>query len=151
MYGDITLTRLGLSEDHFKMLCNEVHVVYHMAATLKLEATLKPAIEMNLNGTKNFMKVCKSMKNLLVACHLSTAFCNCDQNIMEEKVYDWPHAPNDLIKCAEWMDEKTMDDLSKTLMSPHPNTYLYSKRLAEILVRDEYPNLPLCIVRPSIG
>ena len=26
----------------------------------------------------------------------------------------------------------------------------YTKRLAEILVRDEYKNIPVCIVRPSI-
>lgn len=40
--------------------------------------------------------------------------------------------------------------MEKKLIDPHPNTYTYTKRLAEILVRDEYPNLPLCICRPSI-
>lgn len=28
--------------------------------------------------------------------------------------------------------------------------YSYTKRLAEILVRDEYKNIPSCIVRPSV-
>lgn len=37
------------------------------------------------------------------------------------------------------------------LLHPHPNTYTYSKRLAETLVTNEYPNLPCCIARPSIG
>lgn len=40
--------------------------------------------------------------------------------------------------------------MEKRLIAPHPNTYTYTKRLAEILVRDEYPNLPICICRPSI-
>jgi fatty acyl-CoA reductase len=44
-----------------------------------------------------------------------------------------------------------MADLGKTLIAPHwPNTYTYTKRLAEILVQREFPNLPICIVRPSI-
>lgn len=32
----------------------------------------------------------------------------------------------------------------------NPSRYTYTKRLAELLVRDQYPNLPVCIVRPSI-
>lgn len=145
------MKNLGLSEEHLKLVASETHIAFHLAATLKLEATLKPAVEMNLLGTKHFIDVCKMMKNLVSACHLSTAFCNGDQTFMEEKVYDWPHAPMDLIKCAEWMDEATMHNMSKTMMPPFPNTYLYTKRLAECLVRDEFQNLPLCVIRPSIG
>lgn len=37
-----------------------------------------------------------------------------------------------------------------SLIKPHPNTYTFSKRLAERLIADEYPNLPVCIARPSI-
>lgn len=37
------------------------------------------------------------------------------------------------------------------LLDQHPNCYTYSKRLAETLVANEYPNLPCCIARPSIG
>lgn len=37
------------------------------------------------------------------------------------------------------------------LLDPHPNTYTYTKRLAETLVAREYPNLPCVIARPSIG
>lgn len=39
----------------------------------------------------------------------------------------------------------------RSLLAPHPNTYTYSKRLAEDLVARSYPDLPACIVRPSIG
>ncbi len=41
--------------------------------------------------------------------------------------------------------------MQKTVLGVHPNTYTYTKRLAEILVRDEFAKgLPVCIVRPSI-
>jgi alcohol-forming fatty acyl-CoA reductase len=73
------------------------------------------------------------------------------KDVMSERVYECPHTPEDLMRCAEWMDEKTLDLITPTLMKPHPNTYTYSKRLAECLVRDAYPNLPVAIIRPSIG
>lgn len=37
------------------------------------------------------------------------------------------------------------------IIQPHPNTYTYSKRLAEKVVADKYPELPVAIARPSIG
>jgi fatty acyl-CoA reductase len=148
--GDITSPNLGLSNNQLQMVLNDTDIVFHLAATLKLEATLKPSVEMNLIGTRNVISLAKRMPNLKTMIHLSTAFCNSEQQIMEEKVYDCTVDPNDLIRCAEWMKEDTMADLGKTLIAPHPNTYTYTKRLAEILVQREYPLLPICIVRPSI-
>jgi fatty acyl-CoA reductase len=148
--GDVVLKELGLSNEHMKKVLDDTDIVFHLAATLKLEATLKPSVEMNLIGTRNVIELAKRMPKLKSIIHLSTAFCNSEQDVMEEKVYDCPDDPNDLIRCAEWMKEETMADLGNTLIAPHPNTYTYTKRLAEIFVRVEFPNLPICIVRPSI-
>jgi alcohol-forming fatty acyl-CoA reductase len=115
VYGDITSPQLGLSDEHFKKVVATAQVVYHMAASLKLEATLKPNVQMNLTGTKNVIDMCKQMPKLLVAIHLSTAFCNCDQEVLEEKVYDWNQDPMDLIRCAEWMTEDAMVCLSVSI------------------------------------
>lgn len=122
-----------------------------MAATLKLEGNLRDAIDMNLMGTQRALNVAKEMKQLEAFVHLSTAFCNCDQEVMYEKVYDFPHKPEDLMRLAEWMDVKTLDAITPDLLKPHPNTYTYSKRLAELLVRDHYETMPVIIARPSIG
>ena len=123
-----------------------------MAASLKLEATLKPNIIMNIVGTKNAINLARQMRMLIQFVHLSTAFCNVEPEISEEKVYDFDHNPEDLINLTEWMSEKTMIAVQKGILGIHPNTYTYTKRLAEILVRNEYNNgtLPVCIVRPSI-
>lgn len=95
--------------------------------------------------------MCHKVRNLSAVVHLSTAFCYCDQEVLLEKVYVCPHEPNDLIRCAEWMDITTIDKITPNLLQPHPNTYTYSKRLAEILVEQQHPALPICIARPSIG
>ncbi|GAB0100342.1 Fatty acyl-CoA reductase [Sergentomyia squamirostris] len=148
--GDVTFDGLGLSGDTLDRLLKSTSIVFHMAATLRLEANLKDAIDMNTTGTKRVLDVCRKMTNLKVLVHLSTAFCYCDKEVLHEKVYECPHNPHDLIRCAEWMDQKTLENITPNLISPHPNTYTYSKRLAEILVRNEYPNLPVVIARPSI-
>lgn len=149
--GDVLFDSLGLSGDQLEHVCRDTNVVFHCAATLRLEANLKDAIDMNTTGTKRVLDIVKQMKNLQSFIHLSTAFCHADQEVLLEKVYDCPHDPNDLIRCAEWMDAKTLEKITTDLLNPHPNTYTYSKRLAEILVQNEYPNYPVCIARPSIG
>lgn len=148
--GEITKPNFDLNFDHFKRVTETAEIVYHLAASLKLEATLKPNIIMNLVGTKNTLDLAKQMKNLIQIVHLSTAFCNIEPEIVDEKVYDYHHKPEDLIRCAEWMSEEAMAELQKEILGVHQNTYTYTKRLAEILVRNEYENLPLSIVRPSI-
>uniref|UniRef100_T1GXY6 Fatty acyl-CoA reductase n=1 Tax=Megaselia scalaris TaxID=36166 RepID=T1GXY6_MEGSC len=104
--GDVTKDGLGLSESDLKLLTENVNIVYHMAATLKLEGNLTDAINMNLTGTQRTLNIAKQMKNLNVFIHLSTAFCNCDQEVMYEKVYEFHHKPEDLMRMAEWMDVK---------------------------------------------
>lgn len=47
MQGDVTIDKLGLSDEQRETLAKEVSVVFHFAATLRLEAKLKDAIEMN--------------------------------------------------------------------------------------------------------
>jgi alcohol-forming fatty acyl-CoA reductase len=152
VFGDITEKDFGLNSEQLAKVLNESEIVFHMAASLKLEATLKPNIQMNLLGTKHALDLGKRMPNLMLLVHLSTAFCNCDETeVMYEKIYDWAHDPKELLRCAEWMDEETMEKITPKLLGPHPNTYTYTKRLAEILVTSEFENLPVCIVRPSIG
>ncbi|XP_017484385.1 PREDICTED: putative fatty acyl-CoA reductase CG5065 isoform X1 [Rhagoletis zephyria] len=148
--GDVTYENLGLSGENLKYVIDNTNIVFHMAATLKLEGNLKDAIDMNTTGTRRALDIAKQMKGLAAFVHVSTAFCNCDQEVMYEKVYEYPHKPEDLMRLVEWMDVKTLDSITPELLKPHPNTYTYSKRLAEILVRDHYETMPVIIARPSI-
>lgn len=150
VYGDITLARLGLNDQHFKKVL-EANLVFHVAASLRLEATLRPNILMNLTGTKNVIDIAKMMPNHVLTIHFSTAFCCCDEEVLAEKVIEWPEKPEDLIRCAEWMSDDAMAGMQQTVLKTQPNTYTYTKRLAELLIRDEYnKGFQICIVRPSI-
>ncbi|XP_006570570.1 uncharacterized protein LOC412986 isoform X1 [Apis mellifera] len=148
--GDVSGENLGLTKEQSEMLMDEIDIVFHFAATLKLEAKLKDAIEMNTVGTKRVLELAKKMKKLKTFVHLSTAFCYADKEELDEKVYDPSTDPHDVMKMVEWLDESAIDLITPKLLNLHPNTYTYSKRLAEKLVADEYPNLPCSIARPSI-
>ncbi|XP_066589751.1 putative fatty acyl-CoA reductase CG5065 [Prorops nasuta] len=148
--GDVASPYLGLTKDQIEILTNETQIVFHFAATLRLEAKLKDAIEMNTVGTKRVLELAREMKHLVCLVHLSTAFCHVDQKELGEKVYDAPDDPHDIMRLIQWMDESAIDLITPKLLGPHPNTYTYSKRLAEKLVADEYCNIPCGIARPSI-
>lgn len=152
VWGEISEKNLGLNEEQFFYVIKNAQIVFHFAASLKLEATLRHNVLINLTGTQNVMNLAKQMENHIQMIHLSTAFCCEDIEVLHEKVYDHPHSPLDLIRCAEWMNESAMASMQKDVLGSQPNTYTYTKRLSEILVRDEYDpeKLPICIVRPSI-
>lgn len=64
--GDISEEKLGLSDEDFKMLCDNVNIVVHCAATLDFETDLKTAVIINLLGTKRIVELCKQIKTLHV-------------------------------------------------------------------------------------
>lgn len=59
--------------------------------------------------------------------------------------------PENVTKLVEWLDEKQLALITPSLLGPHPNCYTFSKRLAESVVEQAYPELPVVIARPSIG
>ncbi|XP_031782895.1 putative fatty acyl-CoA reductase CG5065 isoform X2 [Nasonia vitripennis] len=147
--GDITLPNLGLSDENKKIL-EKLNVVFHCAATLRLESNLKDAVLMNTVGTKTVLDMAKTLRNLVAFIHLSTAFCHVDQEELCEHVYESPYNPHDVIKLVNWLDEKSLKLITSKIIEPHPNTYTFSKRLAETLVDEAFLNLPCAIARPSI-
>lgn len=151
VFGDILSVDLGLSSDDLQLVIDNTNIIFHMAATINFEAPLKTAIEMNVRGVQYVIIMAKRMLDLKVMVHTSTTFCCTDYDVLEEKIYDWNIEPKDLLNCSEWMSEDAMNAITKELISPHPNTYCYTKRIAELLVRDEYENLPIVIARPSLG
>jgi len=60
---------------------------------------------------------------------------------------DWRSA----IKIAEQGDDELLNILSLKCRHPFPNTYTFSKHLSEHVINDERGDLPVVIVRPSIG
>lgn len=148
--GDILEPRLGLSYEDEERLVAEVNIVFHSAATVKFDEELRLSVKMNVIGVRMIVEMARKMKNLEVLLHVSTAYANCDKEQVQEMVYDPPLHPSKLIDAVEWMDGEAIQALTSKLIGSRPNTYTYTKAMAEYLLIEESGDLPVAIVRPSI-
>ncbi|CAH0578052.1 unnamed protein product [Chrysodeixis includens] len=150
LQGDVLLDNLGLSEEDIMKLSKEVSVVFHFAATLRLEAPLKDNVNMNTCGTQRALNIAKKFDKLAIFVHLSTAFCYPDYEVLGEQVFAPPVEPENVMKLVEFLSNEQLALLTPSLLGPHPNCYTFSKRLAETIVEQTYKDLPVVIARPSI-
>ncbi|XP_022824114.1 putative fatty acyl-CoA reductase CG5065 [Spodoptera litura] len=148
--GDITEPGLGISEDDVKLLQKECNIIFHSAACVRFDQKLKDAVNMNTSGTLRMLTLAESMQNLEVFVHLSTAYCRCDLDVLEEKVYSAVHKPRKIMDIVEWMDDDTLAYLEPKIISSEPNTYSYTKAITEDLVNEYSGKFPIAIARPSI-
>lgn len=153
--GEMDALNMGFSDETLKELREKVNIIFHVAATIKFNTHLRIAIQTNLTGTLRCIEFGKSLKKLDAFVHLSTAFCNSNYGgLLEEKVYAPVQDPYEMLKMAEndeaWINIKTRADWLH-ITKEHPNTYTFTKQLAENLVMKELAGYPAAIVRPSIG
>lgn len=84
-----------------------MNIVFHSAATVRFDQSIKEAVNMNMLGSKRLWDLCSQMQNLRTIIHVSTAYTNPTRSKVGEQVYP-PKAALDLntfIKCAEALPE----------------------------------------------
>ncbi|XP_054708693.1 fatty acyl-CoA reductase 1-like [Uloborus diversus] len=148
--GDLSLPELGVSSKDLIKMAESVSVVFHSAATVKFDEPLKQAVNMNVLATRRMIELCHKLPNLVAVVHVSTAYANCNRKEVDEVIYPAPIPPNQIIEATEWMEEKLLDSITPKLIGNRPNTYTFTKALAENLLIEESETLPVAIVRPSI-
>lgn len=148
--GDLTLDGLGLSKEDRRELCENVNIVFHVAASVRFDDPLKECISYNVLGTKSVIDLCHSIQHLDSLVHVSTAYAYCHMSRSEERLYPLKASPAQVIDVCNWMDDATLKQSSKFLMEGRPNTYTYTKAVAEHYVNENRGNLPVAIARPSI-
>lgn len=152
--GELSTENLGMKDDELQRLRDTVNIVFHSAATIKFHTYLKTAITVNVIGTYRTIEFAKSLKKLDSFVYLSTAFCNADRDtLIEEKVYMSAQDPYAMMKLVndELFWQRNSETEIKELVGGHPNTYTFTKQLAENLLLKEMAGYPVGIVRPSVG
>jgi fatty acyl-CoA reductase len=66
VHGDVSETDLGLSDEDRQRVVTEVNVVFHAAATVRFNESLKTAVTLNTLGTQRIIQLCRDMQNLQV-------------------------------------------------------------------------------------
>ncbi|XP_041471919.1 fatty acyl-CoA reductase 1-like isoform X1 [Lytechinus variegatus] len=148
--SDLTEPDLALKEEDIRTLQEETELVFHVAATVRFDEKLSLSLRLNVHATKKILQLSRGMKKLLVLQHVSTAYANCDRSRIEEVVYPPPIDPYKILDAVEWMSEDMIQTLTPKLLGKRPNTYTFTKALAEYVVMEEGKGLPICITRPSI-
>ncbi|KAH8247772.1 hypothetical protein KR038_009656 [Drosophila bunnanda] len=149
--GDCLAPDLGLSQSDRQLLVDEVQVVFHGAATVRFMEPLHIALAINTRAALLMMELAKEMQQLVAFVHVSTAFSNCVEKHIQERYY--PENLNcpvrKVLQLYETLDDELMDNMTPVLLGKFPNTYTYTKALAEQLLQNEAGDLPLCTFRPG--
>ncbi|XP_063928812.1 fatty acyl-CoA reductase wat-like isoform X2 [Zophobas morio] len=150
IHGDCTTTNLGISEKDNERLKSEVNIVFHVAAAIFFNQHISTAYAINCKGTENVLSLCKEMSVLKVFIHVSTAYSNCNRPYVDEIIYDTPSKYTQVENLLNRLTLKEARKLTPKLLESWPNTYTFTKALAENLVRDKSGNFRVGIFRPGV-
>lgn len=148
--GDVSADSLGLDENDENELIENVNLVFHCAANVRFDQTLKDAVNLNTNGTHRVLKLAERMKKLLVFTHVSTAYCHCNEDVLEERYYPANENPYGVMEMVKLLKDDTLEMITPKLLNGLPNTYALTKGLTEHLVHSYASKFPIVIARPSI-
>lgn len=148
--GDVSEENLGLSSTDRALLVDKINVVIHSAASLDFQEPLRPTVIINLLGTRQIMTLCSQMKSLKSMVHVSSAYVSSFITDVQEKLYPAPENAEKVIDLAQSLSDAALEQLTPGLLKDHPNTYTFTKHLAEHEVDKYAKQFPCSIVRPSM-
>uniref|UniRef100_A0A8C8E142 Fatty acyl-CoA reductase n=1 Tax=Oryzias sinensis TaxID=183150 RepID=A0A8C8E142_9TELE len=148
--SELTQPGLSISPEDVEKLSACINIVFHCAATIRFDEPLKHALQLNVIATQELLSLAQRMHHLEAFIHISTAYANCNRKHIDEVIYPPPVEPKKLIESLEWMDDGIVQDITPRLIGDRPNTYTYTKALAEYVVQQEQDKLNIGIIRPSI-
>ncbi|XP_055606767.1 putative fatty acyl-CoA reductase CG5065 [Uranotaenia lowii] len=148
--GDVMEPDLAISNADRQLVIENVSIIYHCAATIRFDEALKKAVLLNTRGTKCMVELAKQCKKLEMFGYVSTSYCHLNVKFLEEKPYPPPADPHKVIKAIEWLEDDVVDGMTRKILGDCPNTYAYTKALAEALVVEAMNDIPCVIFRPSI-
>ncbi|XP_071876798.1 fatty acyl-CoA reductase 1-like [Bombus fervidus] len=148
--GDVSMPNLGLSREVRNLLLEKVNIVFHVAATVRFNEPLHVAVNENTKSIARVIELWNELRHPISFVHVSTAYSNANLHEIEEKVYTTSLSPSEVIDVCDKFNKTTINEMEKIILKTYPNTYTFSKNLAEQIVVNKCKDLPVAIVRPSI-
>ncbi|XP_039752482.1 fatty acyl-CoA reductase 1-like [Pararge aegeria] len=148
--GDCSEIGLGICAEDRTLIVNRTNIIFHVAASVRFDESLKTAARLNLRGTREMVELAKEVRNLEVLVHVSTSYANTNRKCIDEVIYpafaDW----RDTLDICENIDDYTLNAVTPKYLGELPNTYVFTKQLAEHVMAEQKGILPIVIMRPSI-
>jgi fatty acyl-CoA reductase len=139
---------LGIVEAERAELEASVTHVIHCAASVEFDLPIKSALLANVEAALHMLELARRCRRLVAMVSVSTAYVSVwREGPITETLAHLPRSAEDVRRAI--LDE-TANEATLLAESGHPNTYTYTKCLAEHLLSQRRGNVPLAIVRPSI-
>uniref|UniRef100_A0A182LV03 Fatty acyl-CoA reductase n=1 Tax=Anopheles culicifacies TaxID=139723 RepID=A0A182LV03_9DIPT len=149
--GDCMQPGLGISSSDREVLTENVNIVFHLAATVRFDEKMKTAMQINVKACRDVLDLCHDMKHLKSVIYVSTAYTQCPQNVVDERFYDPPIESEKMIHLADCVTDGMIEKITPVLLDKWPNTYTFTKAIAEDVVRKNSRGMPVGMFRPGIG
>ncbi|KAL3270571.1 hypothetical protein HHI36_021108 [Cryptolaemus montrouzieri] len=148
--GDASLPELGISQEDRQTLIKNVDVIYHVAATVRFDEIISLAASINVSGTKEMLLLAQQCSKLCSMVHVSTAYAHNPRKEIGEKFYDAAYTTDEILDMVAKHNDSYLEGNKKRILKGWPNTYSFTKAIAEYTVRTIGAGLPISIVRPGI-
>jgi thioester reductase-like protein len=151
IFGDLSLPSLGISASDLELLRANVNVIIHLAASIDFSERLDLAARHNVLASLELLELAKTFPHLQAFIHTSTAYVNASSpGTKDETLPQLDFEPEEVIQTILQMDTNRLVELTPSFLGGYPNTYAYTKSIAEVLLARRRGNIPLSFVRPSI-
>lgn len=148
--ADCESAGLGLTLTDRQILTEKVNIIFHSAATVKFDEHLRAALDTNVRAPLHLLRLARDMKKLDVLMHISTAYSNSHLPLIEERFYPCEADCEKLHQMIDKLTDNQINDILPAILGPWPNTYTFTKALAEKELRINSAGMPIGIFRPAI-
>ncbi|EKV06929.1 Male sterility, NAD-binding [Penicillium digitatum] len=145
--GDMKMVDFGIEPDVLAQLQDQVTLVIHAAAKIKLEGPIRDALESNCLPALEMARIASGFRRLKLLIQISTSYVNShlpDGSVLE-RIYQLG---------GEEDPEEELASILTLGTSPHAgkfsSTYTQAKHLMERLLLNRFPLLPILLLRPTI-
>ncbi len=149
--GDVVDDGLGLSPEDSALLRSEATQFIHCAASIRFDLPIADAAAINITGALkvlDFARECTALQRLV---SVSTAYVTPhpggDTLVVKEELVKLPF---DATEVYEEIILGNSDEKALMARTGHPNTYTFTKCLAESLLYERRGDVPLTLLRPSV-
>eukprot|EP01047_Picozoa_sp_COSAG01_P035108 COSAG01_NODE_2669_length_7278_cov_3.791057_6_plen_976_part_00 len=150
--GDVSQANLGCDAATLATVQAETDWIINCAANVEFMEPLKKIVTDNVVSALTVLDVAQGCHKLRGLVHVSTAYVNANApGQVQEKIYSQWYYDN-AEELYGWIMSTESDEIQKVLpniLCGMPNTYTFSKQLAEILLSKKRGDLSVAIVRPT--
>ncbi|KAK4753753.1 hypothetical protein SAY87_001857 [Trapa incisa] len=173
--GDITCQDMGVRDSSLiEQMLNQVDVVVNLAATTNFDERYDVALNVNTLGARHVVEFAKKCTSLAVMVHVSTAYVSGErEGVILERPYHMGETLNGVsgldIDAERRVVEERLEELRAEGASDEaisvamkelgierakiygwPNTYVFTKAMAEMTVGQLKGDMPVVTLRPTI-